>query len=542
MIRISNLSLSPDDAIDLASETLHLKQKIRNQYKLSETQIKQFRIFKKAVDARHGRVRLVYHVDLELKDEYGFLNRNYPNVSLAPDMRYQDVTMGKTRLAHRPVVIGFGPSGIFASYLLAKRGYRPLVLERGPDVLTRKEHWDHFQKMGRFDPMGSVLFGEGGAGTFSDGKLTTLVNDLRSREILDILVKAGAPKEILYLNKPHIGTDKLLNVIPRVREEIARLGGEIRFMSEVTNILFEGGVLKAVEINHEEEIPADVVLLGIGHSARDTFEMLHEVGVPIEQKPFSIGLRIEHPQAIIDKAQYGSWAGHKALGAADYKLSYHASSGRTAYTFCMCPGGEVVSSVSEPGRLSTNGMSLHARQNINANSALLVNVTPKDYPTDHPLAGMHFQRQWEAKAYQLAGGNYKAPCQRLGDFMNDLQSRAFGVVKPTYMPGVTFGSMTEILPGFVSDTLKEAIPYFDRLLKGFAMSDALLTGPETRSSSPIRILRNEHHESSFQGLYPMGEGAGYAGGIMSSAIDGLKTAEHIIMHYQSFDNDTSQRR
>ncbi|HOO44000.1 MAG TPA: hypothetical protein PKU69_02920, partial [Bacillota bacterium] len=382
-----------------------------------------------------------------------------------------------------------------------------------------------------FKESGSILFGEGGAGTFSDGKLTTLVNDYRSKMILDILIKAGANPEIGYLNKPHIGTDELKIVTKNIRQEIARMGGEIRFGSQMTDLMIENNQLKAVVVNHQTILETEVILMGIGHSARDTFKLLHEKQVEISQKAFSIGLRIEHPQTLINKSQYGEHHNHPALGAADYKLSYHSPSGRSAYTFCMCPGGFVVGSISEPESICTNGMSYAKRDGVNANSALLVNVTPDDFPSRHPLAGMDLQREIERKAYDVAGKDYFAPVQLVGDFLRGHVSTKFGSVEPTYLPGTRFIRMEEILPRFVTDTLKEALLVFDRKIKGFAMDEALLTGPETRSSSPIRIKRDETHESNISGIYPMGEGAGYAGGIMSSAIDGIKTAEKIISKY-----------
>ncbi|MGB9793288.1 MAG: NAD(P)/FAD-dependent oxidoreductase, partial [Thermacetogeniaceae bacterium] len=370
-----------------------------------------------------------------------------------------------------------------------------------------------------------------GAGTFSDGKLTTLIRDPRCRKVLEEFVEAGAPKEILYLNKPHIGTDLLLTVIKNIRQRIIANGGEFRFRAKVTDLEIRSGRIAGVVVNGEEVIPCEVVLLGIGHSARDTFAMLHRRGVVMTQKPFSIGVRIEHPQALIDAVQYGDFAGDPRLGAADYKLVYHSPKGRSAYTFCMCPGGYVIAAASEAGGVVTNGMSEYRRDGKNANSALLVGVGPGDYGSDHPLAGVEFQRRWEGLAFELAGSNYRAPVQLVGDFLLDRPSTQFGAVNPTYRPGVAFVELKHCLPPFVIETLREAIQSFDTKIPGFAMADAVLTGVETRSSSPVRIVRDEGYLSNIEGLYPIGEGAGYAGGIMSAAVDGIKAAEKVAEKY-----------
>jgi uncharacterized protein len=533
MIRITDLKLELNQAMHEAMEIASLKQLIIKQYRLNPLEIRSFSLFKKAIDARKkDHIVIVYSVDIELDHENLLLERKLPGISLAPDMTYQDVPFGEKHLKHRPVIIGFGPSGIFAALILAKRGYRPIVLERGLDVDRRSEHVDQFYETGQFSEHSTILFGEGGAGTFSDGKLTTLINDLRCRFVLEQLVKAGAPSDIMYVNRPHVGTDILKGVIKKIRHEIEQLGGEIRFDHKVTGFKVEHQELKALIINHHEELEADVCLMGIGHSARDTFEVLYDVGMHMIQKPFSIGVRIEHPQEVINRAQYGVYFNHPALGAADYKLAYHSSSGRSAYTFCMCPGGWVMCSSSEPGHVVTNGMSERKRDHFNANSALLVGITPADFDSDHPLAGVHFQRRLEKKAFELAGQSYFAPVQRVEDFLNDRVTQALGHVSPTYRPGVSFVKMTDLLPKYVTDTMKEALLDFNRKLKGFSMGDAILTGVETRSSSPVRMMRSETFESSIKGLHPMGEGAGYAGGIMSSSVDGMKTAESIIQRYQ----------
>jgi hypothetical protein len=533
MIRITDLKLELNQALHETMEIASLKQLVIKQYRLNPEKIQSLSLFKKAIDARKkDHIVMVYSVDLILVDEASLLQKQYPNVSVAPDMTYQDVPSGDKTMAHRPVIIGFGPSGIFSALVLAQRGYRPIVLERGLDVDQRSEYVEAFYQTGQFSPQSTILFGEGGAGTFSDGKLTTLINDLRCRYVLQSLVDHGAPHDILYVNRPHVGTDILKGVIKNIRLDIERLGGEVRFDQQVTGFDIEDHRIKGVIINHAIHLKTEVCLLGIGHSARDTFEMLHQSGMHMIQKPFSIGVRIEHPQTLINRAQYGDDHDHVALGAADYKLAYHSNSGRSAYTFCMCPGGWVMCSASEAGHVVTNGMSERKRDHFNANAALLVGITPEDFGSQHPLAGVDFQRQLEKKAFELAGRNYHAPVQRVEDFLKDQPTTQIGSVIPTYRPGFSFVKMTDILPKYVTDTMKEALLDFNRKLKGFAMGDAILTGVETRSSSPVRMTRSEIHESSLSGLFPMGEGAGHAGGIMSSAVDGMKTAENIIKMYR----------
>ena len=533
MIRVTNLKLNLDDAIDYASELSNLRKLVISKYNIKPKNLLLLKLFKKAIDARRKQnVHFVYSVDIELDDEVGFLNRNaQKNASKAPDLSYKDCQQGDIDIYNPPVIIGFGPSGIFAALLLSRRGYNPIVLERGLDVSKRTREWNDFLNNQEFTENSSILFGEGGAGTFSDGKLTTLINDVRCRFILEELVKAGAHPEIMHVNKPHIGTDELKKIIKKIREEIIRNGGIIRFDSKVTDLVVKDNKLSAVMVNGDERVPTEICLLGIGHSARDTFQELVNTNVTIKPKAFSIGVRIEHLQENINKAQYGDFHKHQALGPADYKLSYHSKSGRSAYTFCMCPGGYVVNSTSEEGQVCTNGMSLSMRDGVNANAAILVNVSPDDFGSSNPLAGVDFQRKIERIAYQKAGKNYKLPIQLVGDFLSDSPSINIGEVIPTIRPGYEFVEMKELLPKYVTETLKEAIVYFERKINGFSTSDALLTGPETRSSSPIRILRNEFYESNIKGIYPMGEGAGYAGGIMSSAVDGMKTAEMIIKKY-----------
>ncbi|XMB73231.1 hypothetical protein RJI07_01740 [Mycoplasmatota bacterium WC30] len=533
MIRVNNLKLNLDQAVDYASELANLRKLVILRYKIKQNELLTLRIFKKAIDARKkANIHFVYNIDIEVCKEKHLLSRNFKDVKETPNLIYQNIPSGKAELDYQPVIVGFGPSGIFSALILSRRGYEPIVLERGYDVSKRTKEWNKFLENREFTENSSILYGEGGAGTFSDGKLTTLIKDLRCRVVLEALVNAGAGPEILYVNKPHIGTDVLKKVIKNIREEIISNGGVIRFDSQVTDFLIENNQITGVVVNNEETIKTNICLLGIGHSARDTYELLYKKSINIQQKPFSIGVRIEHPQDLINKAQYGESKDHPSLGAADYKLSYHSKNGRSAYTFCMCPGGFVVNASSESGGIVTNGMSLNKRDNKNANSALLVNVTPKDFNSEHPLAGIEFQRRFEKLAFELAGKNYNAPVQLVEDFLNDKQSFKLGQVIPSYRPGYEFVKMTDLLPKYITDTMKEAIVSFDSKLKGFALDDAIITGPETRSSSPIRIIRDETFQSNIKGLYPMGEGAGYAGGIMSSAVDGIKVAENIISEYK----------
>lgn len=533
MIRITNLKLNLDDAIDQSSELTNLEKLVFSRFKIKPHQFISLKIYKKAIDARRkSNVHFVYTIDVKLKSEQDFLSKNNKNVTISPNQEYQEVEMGEEPLHNRPVIVGFGPSGVFAALILSRRGYAPIVLERGYDVQKRTKEWHSFINSGEFKENASVLFGEGGAGTFSDGKLTTSVKNLRCRFVLKELIKAGAQPEILYTNKPHIGTDILKRVMKNIREEIISNGGEVRFESKVTDFEIIDNQIQAVIVNDSQRIPTSICLLGIGHSARDTFNVLLDKGLEMNQKPFSIGVRIEHTQEMINKAQYGEFHNHPALGAAEYKLNYHSKSGRSAYTFCMCPGGFVVNSTSEENTVVTNGMSYSKRDGVNANAALLVNVTPEDFPGEHPLAGITFQQEFEKLAYKLAGENYKNPVQLVGDFLNNQNSTKFGSVTPTIKPGYEFVRMQDMYPSYVTDTLKEALLYFDKRIKGFANKDAVMTGPETRSSSPVKINRDEGYQSNVKGMYPMGEGPGYAGGIMSAAVDGIKIAEEIITTYK----------
>ena len=471
-----------------------------------------WRILRRSVDARKQPVLKIYTIEAVPKER---------------DFEQADcLKIPSASLKARPIIIGSGPAGLFAAFILAKAGASPLVLERGKPVEARQRDIEAFQQTGVLNPDSNVQFGEGGAGTFSDGKLNSGIHNPLCRAVLEIFAAHGAPEEILYEAKPHIGTDRLRTTIANLRNQIIALGGEIKFEEKAEALLIEDQKICGVKTN-KGTYSADQVILAIGHSARDTFEMLREAGISMEQKAFSVGARIEHPQSLINEAQYGKYA--PFLGAADYKLSYHTAKGRGVYSFCMCPGGVVIGAAGEEGGVVTNGMSNFARDAENANSALLVGILPTDYNQGDVLDGMRFQRAIEQAAFRAGGGNYKAPCQRLGDFMQNRPSSAFGSVRPSYLPGVTLGNLWGLLPDFACESLKEALPIFDRRIKGFSLPDALLTGPETRSSSPIRILRDDTLQSpTARGLYPCGEGAGYAGGIMSSAVDGIRCALKIL--------------
>lgn len=494
-----------------------------------------YTVFRRGYDARKkNAIALVYTVDVEVRDEAQVAKRLQGNrhVTIAPDTSYKFVGQAPDNLQTRPVVIGFGPCGIFAALILAQMGFKPIILERGKVVRERtKDTWGLWRKR-ELHPESNVQFGEGGAGTFSDGKLWTQVKDPKhyGRKVLTEFVKADAPEEIMYVSKPHIGTFRLVKMVELMRAEIEKLGGEFRFESKVDDIEIEDGKVCGLKLSNGTQIKTDHVVLAIGHSARDTFRMIHARGIYIEPKPFSIGFRIEHPQSLIDKCRFGANAGNELLGAADYKLVYHASNGRSVYSFCMCPGGTVVAATSEPGRVVTNGMSQYSRNERNANAGIVVGITPEDYP-GHALAGMEFQEQWESKAYELGGSNYDAPAQLVGDFVANQASTVLGSVTPSYKPGVKLGDLNPSLPDYVIDAIREALPAFEKQIKGFSMRDAVLTGIETRTSSPIRIKRNDDDLQSIntRGLFPAGEGAGYAGGIMSAAIDGIRVAEALAL-------------
>jgi uncharacterized FAD-dependent dehydrogenase len=492
-------------------------------------------VFKRGVDARKpNAILFTYTLDVTLRDEAAILARfkNDPHVSITPDTDYHFVAQAPQNLSSRPVVIGMGPAGLFAGLLLAQMGFRPLILERGKEVRERTKDTFGLWRQGLLNPESNVQFGEGGAGTFSDGKLYSQIKDPRylGRKVLEEFVKAGAPEEILYVSHPHIGTFRLVGMVEKMRETIQSLGGEIRFESRVDDIEISDGKVTGVVLASGERIATDHLVLAVGHSARDTFEMIHRRGIYIEAKPFSIGLRIEHPQSLIDAARYGKNAGNPLLGAADYKLVHHASNGRSVYSFCMCPGGTVVAAASEPGRVVTNGMSQYSRNERNANAGIVVGITPEDYPGD-VLAGVEFQRHWESRAYELGGKNYHAPGQLVGDFLAGKASTKFGEVQPSYTPGVHLCDLSTVLPDYAIAAIREALPAFAKQIKGFDLADAVLTGVETRTSAPIRIKRNDDDLQSINtsGLYPSGEGAGYAGGILSAAVDGIRVAEAVAL-------------
>ena len=535
MIRINELRLPlehPAEALPSAAA---------KRLGIAEAAIRKLTVFKRSHDARKKNALLfIYTVDLEIDDEAAVLTRfaDDPKVNPSPDTSYHFVSRAPKTLTQRPVVVGFGPAGIFAALVLAQMGFRPIVLERGKAVRERtKDTWKLWRN-NELNPESNVQFGEGGAGTFSDGKLYSQVKDPRhlGRKVLAEFVKAGAPEEILYVAHPHIGTFRLVSMVERMRHEIESLGGEIRFQSRVTGVHIENDHVRGVKLASGEEIAANQVVLALGHSTRDTFEMLHEASVFMEAKPFAVGFRIEHPQSLIDKARLGPNAGNPLLGAADYKLVYHASNGRAVYSFCMCPGGQVVAATSEANCVVTNGMSQYSRAERNANAGLVVNISPEDFGDTNippsPLAGIAFQRQLESHAFTLGGGTYEAPGQLIGDFLAGKPSTQLGAVIPSYQPGVHLTDLSTALPDFAIAAIREAIPAFDRQIKGFAMPDALLTGVETRTSSPLRITRGEDLQSvNVKGLFPAGEGAGYAGGILSAGIDGIKVAEAVALSH-----------
>ncbi len=546
MLRITELRL-PLDHAEAALEPAILKK-----LDIPKSALIEFSVFKRSYDARKKDALLfVYSVDVRVQDEAALLKRLRGNKAIgpAPDTSYHfvDEAMRASTAAHqhklRPIVVGFGPCGIFAALILAQMGLKPIVLERGKQVRERtQDTWGLWRKR-ILNPESNVQFGEGGAGTFSDGKLYSQIKDPRflGRKVMSEFVKAGAPPEIMYVSKPHVGTFRLVGVVEKMREEIIALGGEVRFMHRVTDLHIEHGQLRGLTVvdvanNRSEEIRADHVVLALGHSARDTFQMLHDRGVHLESKAFSIGFRIEHPQSLIDRARLGSNAGNELLGAADYKLVHHASNGRSVYSFCMCPGGTVVAATSEPNRVVTNGMSQYSRNERNANAGIVVGIDPRDYPGG-PMAGIAFQRVWESRAYELGGGTYEAPGQLAGDFLAGKPSTQFGAVIPSYKPGVHLvdlggGGDAEraSLPDYAITAIREALPAFDKQIRGFTMHDAVLTGVETRTSSPIRITRGEDFQSlNVRGLYPAGEGASYAGGILSAGVDGIKVAEAVAL-------------
>ncbi len=544
MIRLSELKLPlahADEALPaLAAHTLGI----------ARADIATCKVYKRSFDARKVDLLVVYIVDLTLADasrEPTLLAQHAgrPHIQPSPDMVWHAPSQAPAHLPLRPVVVGFGPCGIFCALVLAQMGFRPIVLERGKPVRERtRDTWGLWRKS-VLNPESNVQFGEGGAGTFSDGKLYSQIKDPRflGRKVMEEFVKAGAPPEILYVAHPHIGTFKLVKVVEAMRAEIIALGGEVRFEQRVTDVLIEDGPggrhLRGLTVHDQatgatSELRADHVVMAPGHSSRDTFAMLHARGVHIEAKPFSIGFRVEHPQGLIDRARWGRHAGHPLLGAADYKLVHHASNGRSVYSFCMCPGGTVVAATSEPGRVVTNGMSQYSRNERNANAGIVVGIDPRDYPgwaegrAGSALAGIELQRALESNAFVLGGGDYRAPGQRVGDFIAGRPSTALGEVEPSYQPGVTPTDLHQALPAYAIEAMREAFPVFGRKIKGFDLHDAVLTGVETRTSSPIRITRGDDFQSlNVRGLYPAGEGASYAGGILSAGVDGIKVAESV---------------
>jgi len=537
MLRLTDLKLPLDHPAEALPAAICAKLGIQ------PTALHGYAVFRRGYDARkRGAIALIYTLDVDVADEAALLARHADDrhVQVTPDTRYHFVAQAPARLEHRPIVIGFGPCGLFAALILAQSGFRPIVLERGKAVRERtKDTWDLWRKR-ELHPDSNVQFGEGGAGTFSDGKLHSQIRDPRhhGRKVLTEFVAAGAPEEILYVSKPHIGTFRLVTMVENMRGTIEELGGEIRFDQRVDDLLIETDApgerhVRGVRLASGEELRSDHVVLALGHSARDTFEMLHARGVYVEAKPFSIGFRIEHPQSLIDHARFGPQAGHPILGAADYHLVHHGRDGRSVYSFCMCPGGTVVAATSEPGRVVTNGMSQYSRNERNANAAIVCDIAPADYAPygEGPLAGIALQRHWESNAYALGGGDYSAPGQRVGDFLAGKPSRAFGDVQPSYKPGVHLTDLSTALPDYAVAAIRAAIPAFDRQIKGYALPDAMLTGVETRTSSPVRIKRRDEDLQSLntRGLYPAGEGAGYAGGILSAAVDGIRVAEAVAL-------------
>ncbi len=520
MIRLRDIQLPPEhNAHQLQFEAAQM-------LRVSNSKIRQLKIVRRSVDARKKPdVKIIYTIDVTVDGNEKKILRasGCKRASIAPVSFYR-APKNIAPPEKRPVVIGFGPSGMFAALILAQAGWKPLVLERGEDAISRHEKVEKFFETGELDPRSNVQFGEGGAGTFSDGKLNTGVNNPRIGWILDQFVRAGAREDILYDAKPHVGTDVLLEVVQNIRNRILSLGGEVRFNTQVMGFCQENGTITGVETSTGEVIPCDQAVLAIGHSARDTFETLKNQGIPMEPKPFSMGVRIEHKQTTVDESQYGLVS--PVLPPADYKLVEHLDN-ETVYTFCMCPGGYVVAAASEEGRIVTNGMSCADRDGENANAALLVTLNPADFPYEGALGGMYWQREIEERAYRVSG-SYRAPAQKVGDFLENRPSTEAGAIQPTYRPGVTWCDLHDVLPEKITGAIAQALPKLDGKLKGYADADAVMTAPETRSSSPVRILRDESRQSALRGLYPTGEGAGYAGGIMSAAIDGIMTAEAIL--------------
>ena len=529
MIRLTEIKLPLDHEESAIQDAIEAKLGINSDQVLS------FNIFKRGYDARKkSKILLIYTLDVLVENEAELLEQfiSDPHVKVTPDMEYKFVAKAVENQTERPVVIGFGPCGLFAGLVLAQMGFNPIIVERGKEVRERTKDTFGFWRKRALNTESNVQFGEGGAGTFSDGKLYSQVKDPKhyGRKVIEEFVAAGAPEEILYVSKPHIGTFKLVTMIEKMRASIIELGGEIRFSTRVDDVHMEDGQITGLTLSNGEEIKSRHVVLAVGHSARDTFEMLHDRGVYMEAKPFSVGFRIEHKQSMIDEARFGKNAGNPILGAADYKLVHHCKNGRTVYSFCMCPGGTVVAATSEEGRVVTNGMSQYSRAERNANSAIVVGIDPeRDYPGD-ALAGIRLQRELESGAYVLGGENYDAPAQKTGDFLKGRDPSAIGEVQPSFTPGIHLTDISKALPDFAIEAIREAIPAFEKKIKGFSTPDGLLTGVETRTSSPVCIKRGKDFQSiNLKGFFPAGEGAGYAGGILSAGIDGIKAAEALAL-------------
>ena len=524
MIRITNIKLRLDE------EESILLRKIKKY--IFKNEIIDYKINKKSVDARDKEnILIIYTVDVNVKEENTFLKYNkYKNISYIEETKCEEITL-KTEVTEKPIIVGMGPAGLFAALTLVNAGLKPIIIEKGSTVEERLEDIENFRENRILKETSNIQFGEGGAGTFSDGKLTTGTKDKRISKVFNEFIKFGAPKEIEYLNKPHIGTDILTTILINIRKYLSKKGAIIKFHSTLTDIIIENEMVKGIIINNKEKINTKNIILATGHSARDTFKMLYDKNISLERKPFAVGVRIEHKQEMIQKSQYGKYFNHSHLSPTDYKLVYHDKNGRSAYSFCVCPGGYVVGATSEKNQVVTNGMSEYKRDNENINGAILVTIKEEDLKSKHLLAGLYFQEELEKKAFEIGGNNYSAPIQRLEDFLNKTPSIKIGNIKPTYTPGTTLTSLDLCLPDFVCNTLRKAIVSFDYKIKGFADKNAILTGVETRSTSPIRIKRNEQFESNINGLFPCGEGAGYAGGITSSAVDGVKVAESLIVKY-----------